>query len=57
MTEQATDPRLDDPDELAARAEAGGFWRLVPGWVPRDFTEPTPALLEHVESGLRRLVA
>ncbi|MGW6772808.1 hypothetical protein ACWGBX_20625 [Streptomyces sp. NPDC055037] len=57
MTEQATDPRSDDPDELAVTVEAGGFWRLVPGWVPRDFTEPTPALLEHVESGLRRLVA
>ncbi|MEV8389600.1 MULTISPECIES: hypothetical protein [unclassified Streptomyces] len=57
MAEQATDTRSGDPDELAATVEAGGFWRLVPGWVPRHFAEPTPTLLEHVERGLRRLVA
>ncbi|QIQ04354.1 hypothetical protein [Streptomyces liangshanensis] len=43
-----------DEDELAALIEQGGFWRLVPEWVPREFAVPTRELAERVALGLRR---
>jgi hypothetical protein len=41
-------------DELAALIEHGGFWRLAPDWVPREFGLPTRELVERVALGLRR---
>ncbi len=46
----------DDAEELYALIRAGGFWRLAPDWVPREYAEPTRELTERVQHGLRRLV-
>ncbi|WP_446038714.1 hypothetical protein [Streptomyces sp. SID1121] len=42
-------------DALDALVEAGGFHRLVPAWVPREFAPPTMELTLRVAHGLRRL--
>ncbi len=41
--------------ELERVIAAGGFWRLVPDWVAREYAEPTRELTERVRNGLRRL--
>lgn len=58
MADRTTTPTLaDDVSELSALIERGGFWRLVPDWVPRNgYAEPIPETLRAVEAGLRRLV-
>ncbi|MYV53062.1 hypothetical protein [Streptomyces sp. SID3212] len=57
------EPRQPDPPEppggdvgaLVALVETGGFHRLVPAWVPREFAPPTMELTLRVAHGLRRL--
>ncbi|MFF2523885.1 hypothetical protein [Streptomyces liangshanensis] len=44
----------DELDALVALVEAGGFHRLVPAWVPREFAPPTRELTLRVAHGLRR---
>ncbi|MEV0961149.1 hypothetical protein AB0J25_00750 [Streptomyces sp. NPDC049910] len=45
----------DDVDELTARIQAGGFWRLAPEWVPRtSYVTPTRPVLLRVRDGLER---
>ncbi|EST26141.1 hypothetical protein M877_19580 [Streptomyces niveus NCIMB 11891] len=41
--------------ELEATIHAGGFWRLVPDHVPRQYDPVTDELMERVLHGLRRL--
>ncbi|MEV8406891.1 hypothetical protein AB0R12_14065 [Streptomyces niveus] len=47
------------PDEGLAELEetihSGGFWRLVPEYVPRVYAPVDRPLLEHVDTCLRRL--
>ncbi|MEV0279371.1 hypothetical protein AB0I22_23695 [Streptomyces sp. NPDC050610] len=42
--------------ELERAIVAGGFWRLAPDWLPREYAEPTRELTERVRNGLRRLI-
>ncbi len=44
-----------DLESLYGLIRAGGFWRLVPEWVPRTYAEPTKELAGRVWHGLRRL--
>ncbi|MGA5871204.1 hypothetical protein [Streptomyces cinereoruber] len=55
MDERATTPEQNGVTELGAQIDAGAFWRLVPECVPREYTEPTRALIERVRKGLERL--
>ncbi len=56
--DQASDiphPRADT-EALYELIRAGGFWRLGPDWVPRQYVEPDRELMERVRHGLRRMV-
>ncbi|WP_329456342.1 hypothetical protein [Streptomyces sp. NBC_01497] len=47
-----------EEDRAAERqvvVHGGGFWRLVPGHVPRRYDLPTRQLMERVLHGLGRL--
>ncbi|KOX29096.1 MULTISPECIES: hypothetical protein [unclassified Streptomyces] len=55
MDERATAPEQNSVTELDAQIGAGAFWRLVPESVPREYAEPTRALIEQVHAGLKRL--
>ncbi|MET9932620.1 MULTISPECIES: hypothetical protein [unclassified Streptomyces] len=54
MDERAA-PEQGSVTELGAQVDAGAFWRLVPESVPREYAEPTRALIERVHKGLERL--
>ncbi|MFB8347889.1 hypothetical protein [Streptomyces niveus] len=41
--------------ELEETIHRGGFWRLVPEFVPRVYAPVDRRLLEHVDACLRRL--
>ncbi|MEV0277746.1 hypothetical protein AB0I22_15395 [Streptomyces sp. NPDC050610] len=58
MAEQAPEsPEPDsDAEALYALIAAGGFWRIAPDWVPRQYAEPTRELTDRVRHGLRRLI-
>ncbi|MFF6834837.1 hypothetical protein ACFY84_23650 [Streptomyces sp. NPDC012438] len=56
MDERAIATGQKSVTELGAQIDAGAFWRLVPESVPREYAEPTRALVEQVHTGLKRLV-
>lgn len=52
---ESPEPTRQAVAELEATIHAGGFWRLVPDHVPRQYDPVTDELMERVLHGLRRL--